>query len=331
MTRIFTEGFENGSSAEFFAPSTGGGAGTSPVRSGTYNFELFNTSIDKLLPSSYSEFYLRIGYNALNAHSNAIIRWRKGTTELGSIRFNSTTKKVEIYTGSSTLVSTGTLAILPNIWVLIEVHVKIADAGGVIQVKLDGISDASYTGDTKPGADTDVNSLLFDANGSRIYYDDLALNDVSGSVDNSWCGDGKIVAMMPNANGDSSQLINSNTGTTNNYTYVDERPSNSDTDYVQGTIVDQRDLYNLSSPGIASGTIQRVWIESRSRDTVAAGGLISLVLKTNSVEYQSNDLSLLTSYQRLLGPEYLYNPGTSGTAWSIPDLEALQAGPKTRS
>jgi hypothetical protein len=159
------------------------------------------------------------------------------------------------------------------------------------------------------------------------YYDDLAINDTSGGADDSWCGDGRIIALTPNANGDLSQLTGSDGNSTDNYLLVDDVPSNGDTDYVEGSTVDQKDLYNLTACGLTGVIIKRVWAASRSRDTVAAGGLISLVVKTNSTEYAGTDRALATSYAEVLGDIHTVNPNTSG-AWSTSDLDALQVGPK---
>lgn len=52
---------------------------------------------------------------------------------------------------------------------------------------------------------------------ATVYYDDIAINNVSGSFQNSWPGDGGVVALTPNAAGDSNC-------TTGNYTMVGEIP-----------------------------------------------------------------------------------------------------------
>lgn len=331
MTRVFTEGFESGD-VLFFDINYLGAASASIARSGTYSYYGNNAVMyGSKFVTGISEAYFRIGFYAASM-AGRILAWYSdsGANEMGSLRVNASTRKLSLYTGSGTLVATGTHVLSLSTWYLLEVHVKIDNTTGVLEAKLDGISEASFSGDTQPSTATTFDKITYFMQDNNTYYDDLAMNNTSGGSDNSWCGDGRIVALLPNAAGDLSQLTNSAGTSVNNYTYVDERPSNGDTDYVEGAVVDNKDLYNLSAIGLTNIIVKRVWAEARARDTVASGGLISLVIKTNSAEYASSDFSLLTSYTAVKGPEYLINPNTA-TLWTISDLDALQVGPKTRS
>jgi hypothetical protein len=136
--------------------------------------------------------------------------------------------------------------------------------------------------------------------------------------------------MFPSGNGDASQLTGSDGNSTDNYALVDEVPSNNDTDYVEGSVVNERDLYQLSNVSLPVGTtVRRVLVESRSKDTVAEGGLIALEVKTGGTEYVSADMALASSYAPVRA-EWILNPNT-GVAWTQADLDALQVGPRTRS
>ena len=325
MARLYTEGFESGDIL-FFTTPTGAAITTTP-RSGVYCADLAATAT-KVLPSTYSEFYLRAGFNvnSIAAGVKISMGWYKGTTIIGEVHISG--NKLEIQVGAA-VVATGTRALAIGTWYLIEVHVKRANSGGEITAKIDGITECTFTGDTQPGADTVIDTISF-YDSDHSYFDDLAMNDTSGAVDNSWCGDGRVIALTPNGDGDLSQLTNQLGNSTNNYSYVDEKPSNGDTDYVQGSVVDQKDLYALTDCGLTGISISRVWAESRSRDTVAAGGLLALTIKTNSTEYSSADIALLNTYSRVIGTDYPLNPNT-GVAWTIAQVDALQAGPKTRS
>jgi hypothetical protein len=120
----------------------------------------------------------------------------------------------------------------------------------------------------------------------------------------------------------------------NNHLNVDEFPLDSDTTYNQGTVVDQEDLYDLTACGLndVTETIQRIWAESRSRDTVAAGGTCALITKASGgSEVSGGDVVLATTYTvRVLSAAQKTNP-VSGVAWTAADIDALQAGVRTRS
>jgi hypothetical protein len=73
---------------------------------------------------------------------------------------NISSRKVEIYTGTSTLVQTGNLILVPDVWYDFPLRTKIANSGGVIEVKINGVVDGSaFVGDTQPGSETTFNNV----------------------------------------------------------------------------------------------------------------------------------------------------------------------------
>jgi hypothetical protein len=331
MARILTEGFELQDMVGF-STSTIGSISTSVKRSGNASLTLAGgKDLTYSFPASYSEFYIRAGIY-LNTINGLSIRWYKNSVELGSIRTD-TSGSILIYTSTGTLRATGTTPLSTGIWYLIEIKVLINDTTGSIEVKLDGASEVSFSGDTKPGTDTDANVMKFyglTSNGFNL--DDVALNDTSGGADNSWCGDGKIIMLIPNGNGDASGLTGSDGNSTDNYLLVDEAPSDDDTTYVEGTVVDTEDLYALSNMTVSGITIKRVWVAARAKDTVASGREISLNIKPSGGTTQlGTSVALLDSYTKnILGDYYTTNPVTT-SAWQISELDSLQAGVRIRS
>ena len=328
MARIFTEGFEM---KDFIGYIIGGGVSitTTNPRSGIAAAGLNDSRSLKRFTTAVDEMYIRTGIK-INGIGNQRIIWYKGSTELGSIRTNAESK-LGIYVGS-TLKATGSLMLAANVWYLLEVHVKIADEDGIIEARVEGGAvDVTFSGDTKPGADADIDNIVWYGGSGGASLDDLAINDISGTVDNSWCGDGKVVMLTPNANGDLSQLMGSDADQIDNYLLVDEFPKDDDTTYVEGSVVDEKDLYNLTDFGLNEQAIKRVWAEARARDTVADAGLVALALKTYDTEYVGPDVTLFTTFtKQILGTVHTVNPNTSA-AWTPAELDALQAGPVTRS
>ena len=322
MARIFTEGFEMKDLLFFDAT---GSAGFSTPRSGAASLNLGYQGWGNKTIVDLAEAYFRFGFR-FNGYQGAIFVWYNGGTRLGYIGIDSS-RRLVIYTGD-VLRATGTIVLSLSAWYLIEVHVLISDTG-VVEVRLDGILDVSYSGDTKPGAEETINVCRYC--GDDVQFDDLAMNDTTGAVDNSWCGDGKVVMLTPNANGDLSQLMGSDADQIDNYLLVDEFPKDDDTTYVEGSVVDEKDLYNFTDFGLNVQEIKRVWAEARARDTVADAGLVALALKTYATEYVGPDVTLFTTFtKQILGTVHTVNPNTSA-AWTPAELDALQAGPVTRS
>lgn len=332
MTRLFTEGGEFGD-VLFFNYVNGISCSTTRKRSGNYSFYLLQSQDAYHNLQSYpSEFYFRYAYNDNGGGHCSDVEFRNGTNVIASCRFTwswtGTPNVFSLLIGGNT-VATSSFVTLSNVWVLIEGHLKIADSGGIFETKYDGVDDMYYYGDTKPGADTNITNInLHDQfyNGAA-YYDDLALNDTNGVVDNSWCGDGHVVLLTPNGNGDASDLIGQDGDSTNNYLNVDEAVADGDTSYNQSATSGQRDLYQVSDYAGAGKTILRVWPECRARDTVAAGGeYYDLIKVSGGSERRSVAKQLLTTYtQCLKGEDYLLNPET-GVAWTEANLDNIQVG-----
>jgi len=103
---------------------------------------------------------------------------------------------------------------------------------------------------------------------------------------------------------------------------------------VQGTVVDEEDLYELSASGLVAAdvdTINRVWVESRSKDTVASGGEVALFIVSDATEGTGADVVLSTTYNtKVMSQEFLQDPD-GPAAWSVAALDALRAGVRTRA
>lgn len=330
MTRLLTEGFESGSilgvtSSYRVSISTT----TNYVGSGVYAIADTGNGawFEFTIPDS-GELYIR-WRSWINQGDNATdVYWMNGSTTLGSCRVGTVNNPNTRYYVGDTLKQTNLnpVAIL-NTKRLYEVRVKLDNSNGIIEHRIDGILVSSYTGDTIPAAITTINKVRFYSYASS--FDDIAINDTNGAADNSWCGDGKIIALLPNAAGDSNMLVPTSGSAINNYTMVDDRPHDSDTTYVESSTPDDKDLYNLAACGLSSGStvINRVWVENIAKDTTTGSGIIKNVMKTNGSEYDSAEISLTTSYALNKGAEQLVNPQSSA-AWTPEELDALQVGVK---
>ena len=334
MTRIMSEGFEMQDLYGYTLGEVGGNPSitTSVKRSGSAALNLAEATSLGYSFTAVSEAYFRFAiYTSLGSTTDFI--WRSSTTTLGILRLN-TTGLFELLTGTSTSVAVGTLPLTTNTWYLIELHIKIADApNGVLEIKIDGIDDASFTGDTKPGAETTIGNIYFLSNTAPgtpiVYIDDCGMNDTAGGVDDSWLGDGRIIIIKPNADTATLQLTPS--ADVDHYTLVDEVPADGDTTYVEGSVDDEEDIYDLTACGLTDVIITRIWTEARAKDTAVSGKSVALItLASGGAEVSGGDVVLGGTYTtKVLGTEQLVNPVDSA-AWEVADIDALQGGPRTR-
>jgi len=328
MARLFTDGAEMGDTLFWSTPASVTNVTTSP-RSGSRCYQLSaNGGTCSRSFSPLSEVFGRTAFyvsSAFNSQDNHLI-WRSGVVVMGSIRINTGTAKLEAYVGASTLVATGVGTLQVNSWYSLEYHIVIG-LGGSITCKIDGITDLTYSGNTIVSSVSTIDNIGFGktgTSGSTSRYDDIALNDTTGGVDNSWTGDGKVVMIRPTAAGDVTQLTPSAGA---NWECVDETPPNQ-TDNVSSATAGQYDLYNCGTITLAANeVINRILVTARARENSATGDSIALGVKTGGTEFFGSNQAVTTVYSYYAGSDLTTNPDTAA-AWAQADIDALQVGVK---
>ena len=326
MARIFTTGLEE-ADLTVFDYYTNAFTATDNPRSGIRCLKLeFAQEVRKFVPN-LSELWLRFAYSRSSSYySGDLLTIIYSNTNIAKIALANGVPILQV--GGNTVATASSVVVLAWTYYLFEVHYKLGTSDGIFELKVDGVLAAQYTGNTNTVSAPHITTTLFYNQGGISWWDDFAINDPSGSVDNNWCGDGRVILLKPNAAGDATQWTASSGA---NYTCVDEGfPANDDTDYVYSETVDDKDLYNLENPSIPSDSIiRRVWVTARAKKTVSDAAKIALGIKTGGTEYWDSDQDLLTSYKNFQTAEWRQNPSTSSD-WTISDLNDLQVGIKAR-
>jgi len=336
MARLLTCGFEipnYPTPFDYYVNSSSYTFDSGAKRSGAYSFRIDGPPAGSaaqryaLIPGNPTEIYFQIAFRITGSNNDLgdVLRVRSDVTDqLLRVRAYNGGNVSVLVNGTTRITST---AIVSTGWNLIEVHFKMDDAG-IVELKMEGVSQGSWEGDTKPGADTGLTQLnISPFTVNRILgYDDFCLNDVSGAADNSWIGGSRIIALRPDAAGDLTQWT-PNTGA--NYAAVDEVTPDGDTTYVASSTLDQVDLYNLAAPGLPAGAvIKRVWVQAVAKKMDAGvDDKVSLGVKAGATTDWSTAQTLSTGYALVSGTDYTVNPDDSA-AWEEADLNALQAGIK---
>jgi hypothetical protein len=328
MTRIFTDGAEMGDT--LFFDTAVGAVSSATKRSGAYSYQSAHGQQNvKTLPTALSEFYVRYAIWS-DSNNETQPRWSfswksSDGTVLGGVAITHATASIDAYVASSKVLSAPLTAFKWSTWQLFEVHVEISDTGH-IDIRVDGNSVLAYSGDTLVSAYTTATYVLFGGMWTaNQFYDDLALNDTAGGVDDSWCGDGQIVKLTPDEDGAHNNWHGSDTDDIDNYLLVDDFPKDNDTTYVyhdaSGTGV--QDEYRLADVDFTGKTILRVYPEVRALKTSADAATLKLgILPNGSTDQMSAGKNLGVTYGRVVGDEYKVNPADAG-AWEDADLDAL--------
>jgi hypothetical protein len=164
MSMVFASGWETRLSRDggnwtsgFLSGSSGV---TNAIRRGpnySMNFATAGDNIRKVLNTTADEIFLQSCFywsGTPSSSAGRLLRMARNSNVYFSIVLDAN-GCLNIYTGdSATLVATGTTTLLINRWYVIEVHFKYHATAGTIEVRLDGSSECSWSGDTTLGIST---------------------------------------------------------------------------------------------------------------------------------------------------------------------------------
>lgn len=210
MARKFICGFETGD----FSECGGSAAGTSAVqgttvRSGAYaakfssganGYRESKTGFN--LATAFARFYV-----CISANPTAKVDFF-GFDDSADVKFitklklttSGTIETLNGSTGSDVSLGTGTAVLTTGLgnWNLIEVKTVVSAGSGIVEVKVNGVTDQTYTGLTNNAAGN-IDRIQWGPSGGNPgideYYDDISVDDTA------YCGDGKIIARQPKTGG----------------------------------------------------------------------------------------------------------------------------------
>lgn len=255
-----------------------------------------------------------------------IFMWLDSTTLQLELRKN--TSGILYVTRNGTTLATGTTPLTAGVYAYIEWKVTIANAGGTVEVKLNGNTEISFTGDTQNTANATANTFKLMDNSAAVYIDDLYICDGTGSAPtNDFLGDCRVEALFPNGNGNTSNGTGSDGNSVDNYLLVDENGPgpNSDTDYVEWASVGDKDTYTFTNLTPTLGSVFGVQMLPFARKTDAGFRKVVSVARLSGTETDSSDKSLSTSYSYY--PD-IRETKPGGGSWSITDVNNAEFGLK---
>ncbi len=327
MALLFIDGFDAGDcNIKGYGGTWQASSNTSPnTRFGTGLWAGVNGStIDRTFVPSVSKIFTGAALAGsivdTGSRPRILIGGDGGSTyHLGVVMNNNA---IYLYRGNfTTLLTSAAGTYAANTFYYIEISATIHDTTGTCEVRVNGSTIINYTGDTRNGGGTNIDTVSYSSfGGYYTYIDDVYICDDSGSAPyNTFLGNVRIHTLSPNGAGSSTQLTPS---TGSNYATVDEIPASA-TDYVQGTS-GQTDLYTASDLPSGVGTIYGVQANAIVKKTDAGNLSGRTVIKSGSTT--SNGTStLLSAYDNTIVDTRSLNPDTS-TAWTPSSVNAVEVG-----
>lgn len=354
MTRLLTTGYETGDVEEAGVTVLGANTtftcvNTNPVpRAGSFCWKIdnpsstFNVSYKSfLLPAAKTDVWARwavyVHFTSTITRTVTLAKWMDATAnDQLELRWDMDTEAFEVRRGS-TSVATGSGTMPADSWHVLEWRIQILTATtGLTEVWLDGNKIVDFSGDTSNTATLNVQSLRLGMNNSSassgnnfIAFDDIAINDTLGTVNNGRPQDGRVVLLQPTGAGSSAQWVRGGTDTGANWSQVSELPP-SLAQYVGSATVGNRDLYAFSDlpGGIAIQAVNVVEAIAYAVNSDAGGGSIAPTIKSGAVTNEATAIGLSTSAAYIQG-RWEQNPD-GNVAWTPAAVNAIEVGVTVR-
>ena len=272
MARLVTSGFESNSATagveECLVAVVGAVSISSTLaRSGTYSLHLSGMTSGVRARVSYEyatgtgngPYFFRayVNFVTFPTAENNFFSWGTVATGGGAGITVSSSGQLQLYAAGAAPVGSASSALNLNQWYRIEVWMDRTPASGsrVLKAAIDGVEFASSsTLATLTQGDYFViggNLSVETQTQGEWYFDDIAVNDNTGSFQTSYPGAGNIISQHPNGAGDSTAWT-PKSGT--NWSQVDEVTPDGATSYVTDGVLNDSDFYTVGASGIPTGS-----------------------------------------------------------------------------
>jgi len=153
-------------------------------------------------------------------------------------------------------------------------------------------------------------------------FDDIYFQNQSGSVNNDFLGDSRIITLKPNGAGASTQWTPS---ANSNYQNVDDTTSDGDSTYNYSGTVGQIDTFAMEDIS-GSGTIKGIAINLVARKDDASARQVSPITRVGSTNYEGSAHTMAATYVMYQSIRET-NPATA-SAWLVSEVNAAEIGYK---
>jgi hypothetical protein len=281
-------------------------------------------------PISQCRFAAHLKHDTATAATYDLFQLRSNATFIIRVQYSIATGSWIVLHGATIAATVLDTAFLPrNVYSHIGVDVKIDGAAGWVYVYRNGVQIVGYDGDTNDGGST-FNRLYLGNNGSgsmgsNAAIDDVYWDDTTGEPAPTGVPDRRFPALTPDGTGHYAQWTGNDLDNTDNYLLVDERPHNSDTDYVFEGVSGKKDSYTMTDYTIPGGfTVRAVIPLAVARKADAAGGSsLKMGTRYDSTDNIGGANSLPSSYGVVRGDRQTTDPSVE--AWDQTSINGVEA------
>ncbi|MEE9548659.1 MAG: hypothetical protein V3V68_04825 [Nitrosomonadaceae bacterium] len=239
---------------------------------------------------------LAINFETIEEDKAFLILYESGTPQV-SLAFG-LYGSLRVVRDGNTLAETVNNLITRHAWHYIELKIKIHNSTGTAEIHVDGVEVANETSlDTQMTGNAYVDQVnLFPTRFEALsLYDDIYVADDSGSYNNDFLGDVRIVATTPDADGSSTDFTLFPGGGEDHYEDVDDGSTvDDDTTYVESATATHEDLFTFVDL-VDIGDILGVQIFTDARESAGAESLGTSV-RTYTIDHDDTPQAVTGSY-----------------------------------
>ena len=284
----------------------------------------------------YWDSYYPLSEGAANVVSMVVLASNTGAYQV-TLAIDITSNVLRVFRGGSngTLLGTGVTAVTADIQHYVEMNTVIHDTAGAITVRLNGNVEIAVTSVDTNTVGGDIVTIMVGVprsstagNGGRgsFYYDDIIINDTTGTVSNSWPNGAGVEMLVPSADGNYTAWTS--TGGAVDYTEIDDvttygnLPDDDTTTILSGTL-DQRTSVALSNT-VQVGQVEAVMLCTYAKNSAAGADEMAQGVRISTTDYDSATFIPATSYgwqKNIL----TLSPATSAR-WTTAEIDAMEMG-----
>lgn len=299
-------------------------------RNGTAAVRLFGPWAG--LKRSYSNqqtYIVHFAFRFMLAPANitSIVQFWDGATVQNCLCLAHVSQKLQLRRGDWTgpLLATGITTLMQNAWYHIQLKVKIDNAVGLMSVRLNGVNEATFAGDTQQSANAHANIVhLYEETSIEAYFDDYMVFDGTGIINNDFGGDQRVYHKLPNGVGtysDWTPLAGAN------WQNVDEKPPDEDVSYNASIVVGQKDSFTFAPSGLVVGSpgVAGIVCLYRNRKDDAGAHTMRRLISAGGVDHYGAALPGISDSYVYQQEVLELNPATAAP-WTPAETDAVEYG-----
>lgn len=213
----------------------------------------------------------------------------------------------------------------------LEVRGFVNNTTGTIQVRVDGAIVLNLSGLDSQGQVTDTITQIRVSNGAthasnvtasiEMWIDDFVIWDTTGSVNNTFLGDCRVVALLPDGAGASAQFTPNGAATP--HECVDDATPDDDTTYAASATVGQIDSHTFGGLPATASVVKAVAVNIWARKDDA--GTRELRTKTRLAGTYGNgaSIAMATTYANY---QQLFETDPASAAWTPANVNSMEGG-----